>query len=93
VIFAGQVFLSVIILVIGYSFSCSEPSLVCLFFVLLGKNQKFHAVIIQRIRFVQVDHIKFDCPVFSCISNLEKEPLSMTVCVNVVLKDQRIVCL
>ena len=62
------------------------------FFIALTRTYRVtedpHPVIVQRVRFRQVKYIEFDCEALECVSNAEEIPLSVTICVDIVLKHE-----
>lgn len=61
---------------------------ICALSQLFWINTDFHSKIEQWIWFCKIIYIELHSHSFECIFNLEKEPLSMTVGVNVVLHKQ-----
>ena len=75
----------VLILVIVYTLADSVPSYSLLFFSLIREAQYFHAVIVEGIRLCKVQHIKSYLLSGVSIGAPKKVPLSVSVCVDVIL--------
>lgn len=62
--------------------SMPSNSLGCFYFVWITQN--FHTIIVQRVRFSQINDVKTNFHSFSCITYSEKIPLGMTVRIYIV---------
>ena len=63
----------------------SVPLHLTFFLSFLAEHKNLHPVIVQGITFAQVEHVEFHALAFCGVANLEIEPLSMPVSVDVVL--------
>ena len=54
----------------------------------LRKTKHSHALVVKRIWLGQVKNVEFDAEACACVADTEEEPLSVTVCVYVVLQYQ-----
>ena len=63
----------------------SVPLYLTFFLSLLAEHENLHSVVVQGIALAQVEHVEFHALAFCGVANLEIEPLSMPVSVDVVL--------
>lgn len=75
-----------VILVIFYIFTNSMPSYTIFVLDYIGVIENLHTIVIQRIRLSKIDNIYLNFLTFYHVSNSKKEPLSMTVGVDVILE-------
>ena len=89
VVVAGEsnIFLFVIILEIWYICAYSMPSQVFLFLTSDRESKNSHSIIIEGITLWKIVNIEFDLFMRSCIPYPEEVPLSMSICVNVILQE------
>ena len=77
-----------VILKVGYIRASSVPLSFILLIFLLRKAKYFHSIVVKRITFCKIETIKFDRFVCSSVLNSKEKPLSVTVSVDVILKDE-----
>ena len=78
--------LSIVVLEVLDISPTSEPLLFLILFSFITEHQHFHAIIIQRVTFTQVEHVELHSHVLGSIGNFEIEPLSMPISIDVILQ-------
>jgi len=71
---------------IFYMFSSSKPPLIGLLILLQRVNAREQPIVEQRIWFPQIDYIDLDGLVFGKVAYPEVKPLSVALCVEIVLE-------
>lgn len=77
-----------VVLEVSDVLAAPKPSLTAFFVLLHGKNAGHHSVIEQRVRFPHVYDIDFDIGILWRISYSKIEPLRISFCVEIVLKQE-----
>lgn len=77
-----------VILIVANVRTNSMPASVVLFGELLAVRENTHALVVETIRFRQIDYVEPYFVAFLSVTDTEEIPLRMTVSVDVVLKDQ-----
>lgn len=73
---------------VGYLLSDSVPTYAFGFFDLIGEAKDLHAVIVERIGFGEVEDVELHFLSGFRVAHSEKVPLSMSVCVDVILQNK-----
>lgn len=81
-------FFSILIHKILYFFSCSLPTNFIFKTFLLRENTYFHTCLVKRIWLWKINDVELDSVVFLCVLDSEEKPLSMSFCVQIILKNQ-----
>jgi hypothetical protein len=74
-----------LILKVGNVSASSMPAYLFFFGLLVGVDGNFHAIVEHSVILVVVHNVEFDAIALASILNAEVKPLSMTLCVDVVL--------
>lgn len=67
--------------------SSPMPAYVLIFWLFSWVYDDFHTMMIQTIVFIKVKDIKFNFLVYFGVAHFEKEPLRVSSCVDIILKE------
>lgn len=81
-------FFLIVVFVIWNLRTTSKPFSILLLICFFRKAKDFHSIIVQWIRFWKIENIELNWLSFRSVSHSEKEPLSVPVRVDIILKNE-----